>query len=141
MLSMMEGIVISRSALSDLVIPCHNVGNDEKRTHVYRWSPPLLTKNRHFEIDVNPYPINGTHSYIVQTKNIDPGPKSGSRGIVDWIAGNLAGCPVAESCLIWFLNLSPGTSSDIVNNALSALVDSNDIDKSYKVLNVGAVIM
>jgi hypothetical protein len=79
------------------------------------------------------------HSCIVDIKNISPGPAKGSRGIASWIAGVLAGWPQAETWLVWFLNLFPLTSPEIINNALSSLVDTNYIDKSYKTLSVGAV--
>jgi hypothetical protein len=102
--------------------------------------PKVLSDNRHYEVDINPYPVNGVHSCIVQTKNItNTHESSGVRGIANWIAGILAGCPLAESWLVWFLNLFPTTSPEIINNALNSLVDKDYIDKSYKILNIGAV--
>jgi hypothetical protein len=103
-------------------------------------APKVLSDNRHYEIDINPYPVDGIHSCVVQKKNIvNTHKRSGSRGVKNWIAGILAGCPLAESWLVWFLNLWPSTSPEIINNALNALVDKDYIDKSYEVLNLGAV--
>jgi FAD/FMN-containing dehydrogenase len=45
--------------------------------------PAVLTENRHFEIDINPYTVKFQHSCVVQKKNLDPGPEHGSRGIAD----------------------------------------------------------
>jgi L-gulono-1,4-lactone dehydrogenase len=101
--------------------------------------PTVLTNNRHYDVNINPYPVDGVHSCIVDIKNISPGPAKGSRGVGYWLAGVLAGWPQAETWLVWFLNLFPLTSPEIINNALSSLVDSNYIDKSYKTLSVGAV--
>ncbi|KAK6362766.1 hypothetical protein TWF730_000221 [Orbilia blumenaviensis] len=102
--------------------------------------PEVLTKNRHYEIDINPYPVENVHSCIIQTKNIDPTNKPhGSRGIVDWIAGILAGCPLAEHWIVWALNLWPQTTPEMINNALNSLVVKDHADKSYKILNIGAV--
>ncbi|KAK6534824.1 hypothetical protein TWF281_006124 [Arthrobotrys megalospora] len=103
--------------------------------------PKVLTDNRHYEVDINPYPVKNVHSCVIQTKNISKENKpSGSRGIADWIAGILAGCPLAEHWLVWALNLWPAVSPEIINNALNSLVEGHVyIDKSYKVLNLGAV--
>jgi L-gulono-1,4-lactone dehydrogenase len=102
--------------------------------------PRVFEENRHYDVNINPYPVEGVHSCIVTTKNIVKASKpSGSRGIKNWIAGLLAGWPLAEQWLVWFLNLLPMTSPEIINNALTTLVDKNYIDKSYEVLGVGAV--
>ncbi|EPS42825.1 hypothetical protein H072_3180 [Dactylellina haptotyla CBS 200.50] len=102
--------------------------------------PKVLTENRHYEVDINPYPVKGRHSCVVQTKNkVDADHPSGSRGIEDWIAGILAGCPLAEYWLVRALNLWPTTSPEIINNALNSLVVKHHIDKSYKILNLGPV--
>ncbi|KAF8855785.1 FAD-binding domain-containing protein, partial [Acephala macrosclerotiorum] len=102
--------------------------------------PEVLTYNRHYEVDINPYAIKGTHHCIVQTTNeVKTTHASGGRGFKNWVAGLLAGWPAAEDLLVDFLNEFPKASPWIVGNALSTLVDVNYIDKSYDVLNIGKV--
>lgn len=102
--------------------------------------PDVLTHNRHYEVDINPYAIQGIHPCIVQTTNeVKTTHSSGGRGFKNWVAGLLAGWPVAEDLLVDFLNDFPKASPWIVGNALSTLVDANYIDKSYEVLNIGKV--
>jgi L-gulono-1,4-lactone dehydrogenase len=101
--------------------------------------PAVLKNNRHYEVDINPYTVKGNHSCIVQKKNIDIGPKQGSRGFADWITSLIAGWPTAEKWLVWALNTFPWISPETINSALSSLVDTNYVDQSYKVLNIGAV--
>jgi hypothetical protein len=101
--------------------------------------PQVLLDNRHYEVDINPYTVNNQHSCIVEIKNLDPGPPHGSRGFADWVTTILAGWPTAEKWFVWFLNEFPWTSPEAINSALSSLVDANYVDKSFKVLSVGAV--
>ncbi|KAF2257504.1 FAD-binding domain-containing protein [Lojkania enalia] len=102
--------------------------------------PEVLTYNRHYEVDINPYAIKGVHHCIVQTTNeVKTTHASGSRGFKNWLAGLLASWPVAEDVLVDILNEFPKASPWIVGNALSTLVDVNYIDKSYVVLNIGKV--
>jgi hypothetical protein len=102
--------------------------------------PTVLTSNRHFEIDINPYAVDDVHSCIVQTTNIVAATHaSGSRGFANWLAGLLASWPAAENFLVDILNSLPFLSPEIVNSALKSLVDDNYIDKSFIVLSIGAV--
>jgi L-gulono-1,4-lactone dehydrogenase len=102
--------------------------------------PEVLTYNRHYEIDINPYAVSGTHSCIVNTANeVETTQASGSRGIKNWIAGLLASWPEAEDILVDVLNDYPKTSPLIIATALPSLVDVNYIDKSYIVMDVGKV--
>lgn len=102
--------------------------------------PEVLTKNRHYEVDINPYAITGIHSCISQTTNmVNATHPSGTRGFKNWLAGLLASWPPAEKLLVDFLNDLPTESPQVINDALSTLVDTNYIDKSYKVLDIGKV--
>ena len=103
--------------------------------------PDVLKKNRHYEIDINPYDVGGAHTCIIQHKNfakVDK--KSGSRGITDWWAGILASWPDAEHWVVNMLNLVPKWSPAFINKALSALVHKKPYtDKCFTVLNIGRV--
>jgi hypothetical protein len=101
--------------------------------------PGCITAHRHYEIDVNPYAVNGKHSCIVTTRDIVPGPASGTRGVSNWVAGIMASIPGVQDLLVDLLNAVPGLIPHALDMGLSSLKDSNYIDKSYKVLNLGAV--
>ena len=94
---------------------------------------------RHFEIDVNPYAVQDVHSCIKVIRRKVGDPARGSRGITNWISGILASCPVADWAVVHFLNWFPTICPTIINRALKTLADNNYIDKSYVVMNVGAV--
>lgn len=101
--------------------------------------PQLLKDNRHFEVDINPYTIGGVHTCIKIMRNKTPLSPQGSRGIANWISGILASCPVAEWLLVEYLNLFPTSCPGIINRALPTLVDTDYIDKSFEVMDLGAV--
>ena len=94
---------------------------------------------RHFEVDINPYAIGGYHTCIKVIRRVDKGKIRGRRGIENWVSGILASCPVADWLVVHFLNEWPSISKSIINSALKTLVDSGYVDKSYKVMNIGAV--
>ncbi|MFL5352125.1 FAD-binding protein [Archangium sp.] len=100
--------------------------------------PSLITAHRHFEIDVNPYAVEGAHTCVVVTRALHTGPTSGSRGFSNWISGLLAQIPLIEETLVSLINAFPHMVPHLVDTALETLKDSNYIDKSYKVLNLGA---
>ena len=102
--------------------------------------PDVLKNDRHYEVDINPYDVDGKHSCIIQYKNFATENKeSGSRGIANWFAGILASCPLAEYWLVEALNLLPSISPEIINKALGAPTHKAYTDKSYTILNLGPV--
>lgn len=101
--------------------------------------PSIITTPRHFEIDVNPYAVDGAHKCIVTTRDICPGPASGSRGISNWLAGVLARLPFVQKMLVAVLNHIPTLTPYVIDSGLDTLKDSNYIAKSYEVLDLGAV--
>ena len=101
--------------------------------------PQLLSNNRHFEIDINPYALAGAHSCIKVIRNTNNGPKRGWRGIKNWIAGLIAVFPAIEGVVVHVLNKYPAMSPFVIDKALGALRDANYVAKSYKVMNLGPV--
>ena len=99
----------------------------------------LLTSNRHFEIDVNPYKVDGAHTCIKIIRNCDPGPRKGWRGAANWISGLIAQLPIAERLLVDYLNIAPQKCPGIINTALHTLVDTEYVNKSYKIMDLGPV--
>lgn len=103
--------------------------------------PPILTATRHYEVDVNPYPIAGKRLCIETTRYIpsDKQPR-GSRGFVNWLSGVLAQWRLAQEAILLLLNHFPAYFvPSSIDSGLKTLVDQNYVDKSYKVLNLGAV--
>lgn len=102
-------------------------------------SDPL--SNRYFEIDLNPYPTLGKNVAVTTVRNIPPeGTKpSGDRGCANWLAGVIANIRWAEDLLVWTLNRWPKLSISTISKGMNALQDSGYIDKSFKVLDIGAV--
>ena len=94
---------------------------------------------RHFEVDVNPYAVAGFHSCVKVIRRESKGPARGSRGIANWISGILASCHVADWLVVHFLNAFPKICPRIINSALKTLADNDYVDKSYVVMNIGAV--
>ena len=96
-------------------------------------------KVRHFEVDINPYAVGGYHACIKVVRKDHDGPRKGGRGFNNWLSGILASCPVADWLVVHYLNWWPSMSPITINKALETLVDSGYVDKSYKVMNIGAV--
>ncbi|KAL6915410.1 hypothetical protein FSST1_006905 [Fusarium sambucinum] len=100
-------------------------------------SEPL--KKHYFEIDLNPYPA-GLNFGVTVTREISKVQKqSGSRGIENWLAGLLAQHPLFEEILAWTLNRWPKLSPGNITTALKTLKVDHYVDKSFKVLDIGAV--
>ena len=99
----------------------------------------LLTENRHFEVDINPYAVAGNHECVKIVRNCHEGPARGDRGVKNYIAGLLAECHIADWALVKLLNTIPTICPKIINQALHTLVDNHYIDKSFRVMNIGKV--
>jgi L-gulono-1,4-lactone dehydrogenase len=94
---------------------------------------------RHYEIDINPYAVDGAHKCIVTMRNIvSATQRSGTRGIGNFFAGILAQIPLAQEILVALLNLVPALAPWAVDQALGTLVDTDYVNKSYLVLDLGA---
>ncbi|KAH7133916.1 hypothetical protein EDB81DRAFT_887725 [Dactylonectria macrodidyma] len=102
-------------------------------------SQPL--SNHYFEIDLNPYPTLGKNFAVTIVRNVPPtGTKAGGgRGFANWLAGLIAEIPYAEDVLVWVLNRWPRLSPGTISTAMRTLQDENYVDKSFEVLNIGAV--
>ena len=94
---------------------------------------------RHFEVDINPYAVAGVHSCVKVIRRRNNGPTRGSRSIANWTSGIVASCPVADWTVVHFLNLFPRIRPRIINSALKTLADNDYVDRSYVVMNIGAV--
>lgn len=97
----------------------------------------VFTENRHFEVLINPYPFNGTHTCLITTRNITNKPSSGQkdkRNFFSQLFGLIPGMiDIIDFLLLNFPNLFP----KIIEKALNALADHSYINKNYNVLNIG----
>ncbi|KAF4446900.1 L-gulonolactone oxidase [Fusarium austroafricanum] len=102
-------------------------------------SAPL--QNHYFEIDLNPYVTFGHNVAVTTIRNIDPNAKkrSGSRGFANWLDGLLAQDHCVEDILVWTLNRWPLFSPGSISLAMKSLPVKHYVDKSFKVLDIGAV--
>eukprot|EP01038_Epipyxis_sp_PR26KG_P007789 gene7789-10583_t len=106
--------------------------------------PELLNriqKNRHYEIDINPYATVHGHHCIETVRNIDPNATHphGDRGVSSWIAGQMASWTETSKLLVTAANDAPSLVPEMNLSALNSMVHKGYIDKSYKVLDLGNV--
>ncbi|RBQ64559.1 hypothetical protein FVER14953_01654 [Fusarium verticillioides] len=101
-------------------------------------SAPL--QNHYFEIDLNPYETLGRNVAVTTIRTVSNATKrEGGRGFDNWLAGLLAQHHWVEDILVWILNRWPLHSPGIITTAMKSLPVKHYIDKSFKVLNIGAV--
>lgn len=101
--------------------------------------PKLLTQHRHVEIDLNPYPESGgDHFAILVTRDITELPPGGGTGHRNYLTAILSAIPGIETVLVDFLNLFSCLIPALTTNAMKSLEDSDYVDVSYEVLNLGA---
>ncbi|KAF5581095.1 L-gulonolactone oxidase [Fusarium pseudocircinatum] len=101
-------------------------------------SAPL--QNHYFEIDLNPYATLGRNVAVTTIRTVSNATKrEGGRGFDNWLAGLLAQHHWVEDILVWILNRWPLHSPGIITTAMKSLPVKHYIDKSFNVLNIGAV--
>lgn len=100
---------------------------------------PLLTSHHHFEIDINPYAVNGVHTCVKVVREIDNGPTYGDRGLKYWLSCLLTKFSAVEGSLVDFFNRFPKLIPTVINETLAALVDVDCVGTSHEIMNLGAV--
>lgn len=107
--------------------------------------PPIITSTRHVEIDINPYPLEvpgtsiGSHLCILTKRWKHDPPPFGSRGIGGFLSGLLAKFKFIQSLLVKIFNAAPSFIPKAIKMGLDSLVHQGYVDKSFNVLNLGAV--
>lgn len=105
----------------------------------------ILRENRHLEVLVNPYPNKKCDDYkcLVTRRNIVPVPHKspliprGHRKILPELFVTIVPDFLIDFFMRAIVNLLPGAIPGMVKMEVNTLTDSNYIDKSYKVLNLG----
>lgn len=99
----------------------------------------VFADNRHFEVLINPYSFNGTHTCLITTRNITPStgalpPQKDKRNFLSQVFGLIPGMvDIIDFLLLNFPHLFP----KIIEKALGGLADPAYINKNYNVLNIG----
>jgi hypothetical protein len=107
--------------------------------------PPLITSTRHVEIDIDPYPLLmpgtsiGSHFCVLTKRWKHAPPTFGSRGFGSFFSGLLAKFKFAQFLLVQIFNAAPSFIPKSIKMGLDSLVHQGYVDKSYEVLNLGAV--
>ena len=105
----------------------------------------VLRENRHYEVLINPYKLNGDHTCLVTARNetsetLDPSPEREHRSPLS-VGFSFLPRPLIrlfgalESLKLRHL---PGSAPRTIENSIKALVDVEYVAKSYTVLDLGA---
>jgi L-gulono-1,4-lactone dehydrogenase len=99
----------------------------------------VLRDNRHYEVAVNPYPVNGQRSCLVTKRNKTAARESADpfkeRNIFSDLVPRLPG---ATEALLFLFDQYPQLTPSILDSAMKQLVDDGYVNVSYRVLNLGA---
>jgi hypothetical protein len=100
----------------------------------------VFTTNRHFEVLISPYMLNGTHLCLITTRNsADPPhalPRDKRRRKV--LNELLSSFPLTWHILKLIFDLAPKSTPKMLDRVLRGMVDDGYTGKSYKVFNIGA---
>lgn len=100
----------------------------------------LLTENRHCEVLVNPYELNGQRACLVTKRNfadepIEPIIFRPHRNVFAELIGELPG---ATDALLFLFDEFPNLTPEVLNWAMNSLVDENYVNLSYEILDLGS---
>ncbi len=105
----------------------------------------VLKQNRHYEVLVNPYKLNGDHTCLITARHETPKPDhpSPEKANRSPLSVGLAFLPHPLIRLLGKLEslklrLLPGSAPRTIENSIEGLKDKEYIAKSYKVLDIGA---
>jgi hypothetical protein len=99
----------------------------------------VLKENDHYELLLNPYQINGTHTCLVTTRNVIPPPDHESHGgHRNFLNELLSSLPFTWRILNIIFDVDFKISPDLLEKTLRSMVEKEYVNKSYKVFNIGA---
>jgi FAD binding domain-containing protein/D-arabinono-1,4-lactone oxidase len=105
----------------------------------------VLRENRHYEVLVSPYKLNGDHTCLVTARSETPEPRHPSPEKDNRSPLSVGFSFLPRPLIRLFgkleslkLRLLPGSAPRTIENSLKALVDEEYIAKSYRVLDLGA---
>jgi len=105
----------------------------------------VLRENRHYEVLVNPYKLNGDHTCLVTARNETPEPQHPSPERANRSPLSVGFSFLPRPLIRLFgkleslkLRLLPGSAPKTIENSIKALEDEEYIARSYRVLDLGA---
>jgi len=105
----------------------------------------VLRDNRHYEVLVNPYKLDGDHTCLVTTRNEIPDPKRPCKAKTNRspLSVGISFLPRPVIRLIgWLISLRnrlmPGSIPRTIEDSLKGLEDEEYVAESYRVLDLGA---
>jgi FAD/FMN-containing dehydrogenase len=99
----------------------------------------VLQENRHYEVLVNPYEINGEHTCLVTRRNPVPEPTTPPEQLPhrNYLVELFAKFPGSAPILLALINTAPDLVPTLIDTAMRGLV-ADYVDRSYRVFNIGA---
>lgn len=99
----------------------------------------ILDKYRHYEVLVNPYPIDGKHTCIETMRNIAEKPTKPiwDRPHRNFFSELISGIPGVEDALLFLFDTFPDLAPYLIDQAMRTLADKGYVNVWYKVLNIG----
>jgi hypothetical protein len=99
----------------------------------------VLKNNRHYEVLVNPYRVNGDHTCLITCRNLVPEPDVPPDQLPrrNFLVELIAKVPGSGAILLHFINRFPELVPKIIDSAVQGLA-RDYVDRSYRVFNIGA---
>ena len=100
----------------------------------------VLTENRHCEVLVNPYEVNGQRACLVTRRNFADEPTEPVifRPHRNFFAELIGELPGATDALLFLFDEFPNFTPRVLNWAMNSLVDENYVNLSYEILDLGS---
>jgi L-gulono-1,4-lactone dehydrogenase len=100
----------------------------------------VLQRNRHYEVLFSPYRVKRAYPCLVTTRNIttNPSRKPLDKRTRNWLVELASAFPLTPVFLNLMVDLRPGLSPWMMENAMRALIKKEYDEVSYRVLNIGA---
>jgi hypothetical protein len=99
----------------------------------------VFEKNRHYEVLLNPYEVDGEHRCLITTRNptTPPQDKPVDKLNRNFLTEFIAGLPFIRRILNAVVGTLPDITPELINSAMEGLVDDEYSNISYKVFNIG----
>jgi hypothetical protein len=99
----------------------------------------VLKNNRHYEVLLNPYQVDGAYRCLITTRNPTSPPPNlpHDKKNRNFLSELLASISFIQRIMALIFKLKPKITPEIINRVLEGLVDDEYTNVSYKVLNIG----
>jgi FAD/FMN-containing dehydrogenase len=99
----------------------------------------VLHENRHFEVLINPYEVNGQRTCLITRRDLadEPAEPLVFRPHRQMFADLLATLPGTREALLFLFDEFPHLTPKIIDSAVRQLKDENYVNISYEIFNIG----